>query len=112
MDKEKMLDKTKEILTPFETENLVNYFRTLTLDKLLHNPWLIGIVLIVFFYAVIKRSKPVLLFLFTVIAIATLLRFTLPPEGGEMTLSSMLPLALGALGIGGTIIYFAFIKGD
>lgn len=112
MDKQQMLDTTKEVLTPFETENMVTYFRTLTLDKALHNPWLIGIFLIIFFYAAFKRSKTVLLFLFTVVALATLLRFTLPPAGEELTLSSMLPLALGALGIGGTIIYFTFIKGD
>lgn len=113
MDKQDMLDKGKEALTPFETQNIVTFIKNLTLKGAMENPWIIGIFAILVFYAVIKRSKAVLAFLFAVVSIALLIRFTLPTGGGdELSLSSTLPFAFGGLVIGGFLIYFLFIKSE
>jgi hypothetical protein len=113
MQKEEMLKRTEQAVSPFETENIVNFIRNLTFKSAMENPWIIGVFLIIFFYAVVKRSKPVLLFLFAAVSIMLLVRFTLPGvEGNELTLGSTLPFAFGGLVIGGVLIYFSFIKGD
>uniref|UniRef100_A0A831XES4 Uncharacterized protein n=1 Tax=Geobacter metallireducens TaxID=28232 RepID=A0A831XES4_GEOME len=113
MDKQDMLEKGKEALTPFETQNIVTFVKNLTLKGAMENPWIIGIFAILVFYAVIKRSKGVLAFLFAVVSITFLIRFTLPSgEGNELSLGSTLPFAFGGLVIGGFLIYFLFIKSE
>lgn len=113
MDKQEMLNKGQEALTPFETQNIVTFVKNLTLKGAMENPWIIGLFTILVFYAVIKRSKAVLAFLFAVVSIALLIRFTLPTGGGdELSLSSTLPFAFGGLVIGGFLIYFLFIKSE
>ncbi len=113
MEKEAVLDKAKTVLAPFETENVFNFMRNLSLKSAMENPLIIGIFMVIFFFAVFKRSKPVLIFLFAVVAIMFLVRFTLPADqGNELTLSSTLPFAFGGLAIGSALIYFMFIKGD
>lgn len=111
MEKTEIIDKTKEVLSPFETENIVKFIKGLTFHAIFGNPLILGILLIVFFYAVIKRSKFLLLFLFTCISVAALLHYCLP-EDGEMTASSLLPFAGGGVAIGAVIIYFGFIKSE
>jgi hypothetical protein len=110
MDKQEMLTKTKETLTPFETENVITFIQNLSLQRAMENPWIIGGFLIIFFYAVIRRSKFVLLTLFSVIALMVLIRYTFPPPGDELQLSSTLPFVFGGLIIGGVLLYFNFIK--
>jgi hypothetical protein len=113
MQKEELLRKTEQAVSPFETENIVNFIKNLTFKSAMESPWIIGFFLLIFFYAVIKRSKPVLLFLFAAISIMFLVRFTLQGvDGNELTLSSTIPFAFGGLIIGGVLIYFSFIKGD
>jgi len=113
MDKQQVLDKAEKTLSPFETEHIVNFVQHLTFKSAMENPVFIGLFIVVSFYAVIKRSKPVLTLLFTSIAIMFLIRFTLAGDtASELTLSSTLPFAFGALAIGAALIYFVFIKGD
>lgn len=113
MEKQEMLGKAKEWMSPFETGNIVNFLKHLTFKSAMESPVFIGIFLVIFFYAVIKRSKPVLAFLFAAISIMLLVRFTLQgQEGNELTLSSTLPFAFGGLVIGGALIYFIFIKSE
>lgn len=113
MNKQDMLDKGKEALAPFETQNIVAFVKNLTLKGAMENPWIIGIFAILVFYAVIKRSKAVLAFLFAVVSIAILIRLTLPSgEGNELSLGATLPFAFGGLVIGGFLIYFLFIKSE
>ncbi len=113
MEKEELLKKTEHALTPFETEHIVDFIKNLTFKSAMENPLIIGFFLVIFFYAVFKRSKPVLLFMFSAISIMLLVRFTLSgQEGNELTLSSTLPFAFGGLVIGGVLIYFSLIKGD
>ncbi len=112
MEKNVLLDKAKDTLAPFQTEHIINYVKSLTLKSAMENPWIIAAFLIIFFYAVIKRSKFVLLSLFTIISLMILMRYTFPAGEDELTLSSTLPFVFGALLIGVVVIYFNFIKTD
>jgi len=113
MEKEELLKKAEQAASPFETENIVKFIKNLTIQSAMENPWVIAVFLVIFFYAVIRRSKPVLLFLFAAISIMFLVQFTLPGNGDtELSLSSTLPFAAGGLVIGGVLIYFSFIKSD
>ena len=111
MENQQILDKTKDVLTPFETENIIKFIKGLTLSSIIGNPWLLAILVVVLFYAVIKRSKVVLLSIFTLFCLILLIQYTLPAKG-EMTLSSLLPFVGGGLVIGSVLIYFIFIQGD
>jgi hypothetical protein len=113
MEKQEMLEKGKQALAPFETQNIITFVKNLTLKSAMENPWIIGIFLVIAFYAVIKRSKAMLGFLFAVISIVLLVRFTLPAgEGNELSLGSTIPFALGGLAIGAVLIYLFFIKSE
>ena len=113
MEKQEMIDKATETLSPFETGNIIDFLKNMSMKSVMENPWLLSILAIIFFYAVIKRSKAVLLSLFAFISLIALIRFTLMGEGGnELSLQSTLPFAFGALAIGGALIYFVFIKSE
>ena len=111
MEKEKIIGKTQEVLSTFETEQIVRFVKELTVKTVFENPWILGLLSIVFFYAIIKRSKFVLLFLFTLLSLMALVHYTLP-VGNEMNAMSMVPFAFGSLGIGAVLIYFIFIKSE
>ena len=64
MEKEKIIVRTQEVLSTFETEQIVRFLKELTIKTIFENPLILGLLFIVFFYAIIKRSKFVLLFLF------------------------------------------------
>lgn len=110
MNKDALLQKTAEKLSPFETANMVDYMRHLTVQSAISNPWFVGIFLIIAFYAVIVRSKFVLAMLFTSCALLLLLRYTMPTEGDSLSVSTTLPFAFGGLAIGAFLIYLFFIK--
>ena len=109
MEKKQIIVKAQEVLTPFETENVVKFVKELSFTTVMGNPWMLSILVIVFFFAVIKRSKFVLLFLFTLLTLMALVHYALP-AGGELTASALLPFAGGCLGVGAVLIYFIFIK--
>lgn len=111
MEKTEIIDKTKEVLSPFETENIVKFLKGLSFDTVFGHPLFLGLLLVVFFFAVIKRSKFLLLFLFTCISVAALLHYFLP-ENGELSLTSLLPFAGGGVAISAVIIYFGLIKSE
>jgi len=112
MDKQQMLDNAKEQLTPFETANVVDFIQHLTLKSAMEHPFIIVVFLLFAFYAVVRRSKFVLLFLFSAIAIMLLVKFTLSPDivGGELSVKATAPFVAGGLLIGVALIYLAFIK--
>lgn len=110
MEKDAILRKAAETLTPFETANLMQFLRHLTVKDAITNPWFVGIFLIVAFYAVVVRSKFVLCVLFTAASLLILIRYTMPAEGDSLTLSSTLPFAFGGIAIGAVLIYLIFIK--
>jgi hypothetical protein len=114
MEKQQLLDQAKEKLAPFETGNIVDLIQTLNLKTIMEHPLIMLLFLIFAFYAIVRKSKFVLLFLFASISIMLLVRYTLSPElvGGGLTLGSTLPFAVGGLVVGGVLIYLTFIKHD
>lgn len=110
MDTQQMMDKAVEALRPFETQNLMNTIQTITLKEIFSNWVVLLIVAVVLFYGVYKRSKVVLLTLFTLLALIVMLRVAMPAPGEEMRLTTVLPFVGFGLGIGGVIVYFTFIK--
>ena len=114
MEKQQMLDQAKDKLAPFETGNVVDFIQHITLKSVMEHPLVIVLFLIFAFYAIVRRSKFVLFFLFASMSIMLLVRFTLSPEqvGGELSVGSTLPFAAGGLVVGGVLIYLAFIKHD
>lgn len=109
MDKQQVVTKAKEAFTPLETQNVVAFVKELNFKTIIDSPLVLGILVVVLFYAVIKRSKFVLLFLFTLLSLMALIHYSLPGSD-NMTVTSLLPFAFGCLGIGSIIIYFSFIK--
>jgi hypothetical protein len=114
MEKQQMIDQAKNSLSPFETANVVDFLQHLTFKSAMDRPLLIAFFLLVAFYAVVKRSKFVLLFLFAAIAIMLLVKYTLSPEvvGSGMSLSATMPFIGGGLAIGVALIYLIFIRHD
>ncbi|HYS43277.1 MAG TPA: hypothetical protein VEM32_04780 [Geobacteraceae bacterium] len=109
MEKEQLITRTEEVLSPFETANIIRMIKELSFNTIMDNPWILALLVVVFFYAVVKRSKFVLLFLFTLLSLLALVQYSLP-MANEMTAASLLPFAFGCLGIGAVLIYFVFIK--
>jgi hypothetical protein len=110
MEKAEVIQKTVETLTPFETANIVDFLRHVTVKQAITNPWFVGLFLVIAFYAVIKRSKFVLGALFTTASLLIIFHFTMPVEGEGLSLSSTLPFAFGGIAVGAVLIYMNFIK--
>jgi hypothetical protein len=110
VEKSDIMQKTAETLTPFETANLVQFVKHLTVHGALSNPWFVGLFLLLSFYAIVVRSKFVLSALFTAASLLILVRYTMPAEGDSMSLSTTLPFAFGGIAIGAVLIYLYFIK--
>ncbi len=108
MEKQQMIANAQEALANFETANIVKFVKELSVKTVIENPWILALLVVVFFFAVVKRSKFVLLFLFTLFSLMALVH-TLP-QTQEFTATSLLPFAFGCLSIGAVLIYFTFIK--
>ena len=112
MNKQQLAEKTVETLRPFETANLMETMQHLTIKQVFSHPVVLITIILIFFFGVIKRSKPVLLSLFSLICLAVLMRYTMPQQGDDLSMSSMLPFIGGGLLVGGVVIYFSLIKSD
>ena len=110
MDKQQMIEKTTETLRPFETSNLMETMQTLTLTQIFTHPAVLIVIIGVLFYGVIRKSTPVLLTLFFLVAMIVFMRYAMPPAGQELTLSSIGPFIGFGVAIGGVIIYYSMIK--
>lgn len=112
MEKQQLLDQAKDKLAPLESGNVVNFIQNMSAQSLMDNPLVLLVLAIIGFYAIVRKSKFVLLFLFAAISIVLLIKFTLAPDivGSELSVGSVLPFAAGGLIIGGALIYFTFIK--
>lgn len=112
MEKQQLLDQAKDKLAPLETGNIVNFIQNMSPQSLMDHPLVLLVLAIIGFYAIVRKSKFVLLFLFAAISIVLLIKFTLAPDmvGNELSVKSVLPFAAGGLVIGGALIYFTFIK--
>lgn len=110
MEKQEMVDKTVEALRPFETQNLMNTIQNLTLHQIFTN-WIFLLILCgILFFGVYKKSKVVLLTLFSLVALIVMVKYAMPAPGTELGLKSLIPFIAFGLGIGGVIVYFTFIK--
>jgi len=114
MDTQRFVEKTTEVLKPFETENLIKTMQTLTLREIFTNPVVLLIIALVFFFGVIKRSKTVLLTLFSLIGLIVIMRFAMPAQTAseELSLSSVVPFIGIGVVIGCVVIYFSLVKSD
>lgn len=114
MEKQQIIEKAKDKLAPLETGNIFDAIQNMSPQTIAEHPLIIVVFLIIGFYAFIRRSKFVLLFLFAAISIMLLVRFTLTPDavGGGLSVTSALPFVGGGLAIGGALIYLTFIKND
>jgi len=110
MEKQQLIEKTTEILRPFETSNLMTTIQTLTLAQIFSNPVVLIIIVGVLFFGVLKKSVPVLLTLFFLLAMIVFMRYAMPAPGEDLALSSVLPFVGAGVLIGGVIIYFTMIK--
>jgi hypothetical protein len=110
MDKQQLIEKTTETLRPFETSNLMATMQSLTLSQIFTNPVVLIIIIGVLFFGILKKSTPILLTLFFLIAMIVFMRYAMPPAGQELTLSSIGPFIGFGVAIGGVIIYFSMIK--
>jgi len=112
MDKQHLVEKTTEFLRPFETENLIKTMQTLTLQQIFTNPLVLLVITALLFFGVVKRSKTVLLTLFSLIGLIVIMRFAMPAQSEELSLGSIVPfIAIGVV-VGGVIIYFTMVKSD
>ena len=112
MDKQQLVDKTTETLRPFETANLIETIQQLSIKQIFSHPIVLILIVAIFFFGVVKRSKTVLLSLFSLICIAVIMRYAMPAPGDDLSMSSMFPFIGGGLLVGGVIIYFSLIKSD
>lgn len=112
MEKDRLIEKTVEVLRPFETANLVDAVHTMSIKDIFSHPLVLMFCVLVFFYGVVRRSKPVLLSLFSIICIAMIVRYAMPAEGDDLSLSSTLSFIGGGLLVGGVIVYFSLVKSD
>lgn len=112
MDKQQLTEKTVEVLRPFETANLIDSIQNLTLHQIFTNPVILLIIAVVFFFGIIKRSKPLLLGLFSMLCLIVIVRFAMPAPGDALSFKSTIPFVGGGLLIGGVVIYFTLVKSD
>jgi hypothetical protein len=112
MDKQGLVEKTTETLRPFETSNLIDTVQHLSMTQIFSHPVVLISIIAIFFFGVIKRSKPVLLSLFSLFCLAVIMRYAMPAVGDDLSISSTLPFIGGGLLIGGVIIYFSLVKSD
>lgn len=112
MDKQQLVEKTAETLRPFETANLIESMKHLSVNEVFSHPVVLIVIVAIFFFGVVKRSKPVLLSLFSLFCIAVIMRYTMPAPGDDLSVTSMLPFIGGGLLVGGVVIYFSLIKSD
>jgi hypothetical protein len=112
MDKQQLIEKTTEVLRPYETYNLIETMKHLSVNQVFSNPAVLILIVAIFFFGVVKRSKTVLLSLFSLICIAVIIRYAMPASGDDLSVSSLLPFIGGGLLVGCVIIYYSFIKTD
>ncbi len=112
MDKQSLINKTVETLRPFETSNLIETMQHLNVKLVFSHPAVLFLIVVIFFFGVIKRSKTALLGLFSLFSIALIVRYTMPSPDDSLSMASTLPFIGGGLLVGGVVIYFSLIKSD
>ncbi|MFZ2950832.1 MAG: hypothetical protein WA003_15260 [Desulfuromonadaceae bacterium] len=112
MDNQQLVEKATEALRPYETSNLIETMQHLSVNQVFSNPAVLILIVAIFFFGVVKRSKTVLLSLFSLFCIAVIIRYAMPAPGDDLSVSSLLPFIGGGLVVGCVVIYFSLIKTD
>ncbi len=112
MDKQKLIEKTTETLRPFETTNLIDTVQHLSVNQVFSHPAVLIIIVSIFIFGILKRSKTVLLSLFALFCIAIIMRYAMPVPGDDLSFRSLMPFVGGGILVGGVVIYFSLIKTD
>ena len=114
MDKESLLNKIQEHLTPFETGNLIEFIQNFNMQTATDHPLIALLLVILAFYAFIKKSKPLLVLIFATVSIILLVRYTLSPAQLDkgIAVNTALPFIGGGLLIGVALIYLIFFSND
>jgi len=112
MEKQHLIEKTTETLRPFETNNLIDTVQHLSVNQVFANPVVLILIVVIFFYGVIRRSKTVLLSLFALFCIAVIIRYAMPAPDDNLSFQSLMPFVGGGLLVGCVVIYFSLIKSD
>ena len=112
MERQQLIEKTAEALRPFETNNLIDTLQHMSINKLFANPVVLILIVVIFFYGVVKRSKTVLLCLFSLFVITLIIRFAMPNPGDGLSFQNALPFVGGCFLIACVVIYFSLIKSD
>ncbi len=112
MNKQQLVEKTTETLRPFETTNLIETMQHLSVKQVFSHPLVLILIIAIFFFGVVKRSKTALLSLFAMFCVAIIMRYAMPVPGDDLSVSSMLPFIGGGLLVGCVVIYFSLIKSD
>ena len=111
MEKQQLINKSRDVLSSFETENVITFLKDLSFKTLIDNPLILALLVLVLFFAFVKRSKVIILFIFTIVSLFALVHYALP-LAGDLTFTSYLPFAFGCLGVGAVLIYCIFIQTD
>ncbi len=114
MNKQEFIEKATEALRPFETDNLIHSMQTLTLQQIFTNPVVLLVITLLLFFGIIKRSKTVLLTLFSLIGLIVIMRYAMPATSTaeDLSLKSVVPFIVIGVVIGGVVIYFSLVKSD
>jgi hypothetical protein len=103
-----------EFLQRFETSRVIATVRDLDLATLLHNPWLLGSIILLTVIALVLRWRLLLITLFSVAGLAGLITYALEQNktGSDLNTEAVVVfIVIGAM-IMGAAIYFLFISGD
>lgn len=112
MDKQEFVEKTAEVLRPFETSNLIEALKNMSVEQVFSHPIVLILIFAIFFFGVVKRSKAALLSLFVLFCVAVIVRYAMPAPGDDLSFSSMLPFIGGGLLAGCVVIYYSLIKSE
>lgn len=112
MDRERLVTKTEQALSPLETDNVITFLKGLTVRSFTGHPEVTGLLILILVFALWRWTRQTLLTFFTLLSLGMLIRYTFPPPGVEITFMSALPFVLGCMGISAVLLYFLFIRTD
>jgi len=112
MTKQQLIEKTVEVLQPFETDNLIEAMKHLSIKQVYSHPAVLFLIFSVFLFGIVRKSKAALLSLFSLVSCTVIMRYAMPVPGDNLSITSMIPFIGGGLLVGGVIIYFLLIKSD
>lgn len=112
MNTERLNETTQQVLRKLETENVIDFIQKVNAKTFTDHAGITSLLVLLFFIALWRWTRVVLLFFFTLISMSLLIKYTLPPGGIILTIRSTLPFVLGCMGIASVLLYFIFIRSE